>query len=63
MEGAGPILRFIASVISATYRLAATLLRLIHSEIRLLCGIDAAIGAAAGYYFHNGIVGAMIGKL
>lgn len=44
-------------------RFTATLFRLIHSDIRLLCGVDAAIGAAVGYFTQNAIVGAAIGGL
>jgi hypothetical protein len=44
-------------------RFFAHLFRLIHSELRLLCGVDAAIGAAAGYYLGNAIAGAIIGGL
>ncbi len=34
---------------------------LIHSELRLLCAVDAAIGAAIGYYTGNALVGAIAG--
>ena len=34
---------------------------LIHSDIRLLCGIDAAIGACVGYFAGSAIVGAVAG--
>lgn len=34
---------------------------LIHSELRLLCGCDAAIGAAIGYFAGNVIIGALAG--
>ncbi len=36
---------------------------LIHSDIRLLCGIDAAIGAGVGYFAGNAIVGAVAGGI
>lgn len=39
------------------------LFRLVHSDRRLLCGLDAATGAAAGTYFHNPLVGALVGGL
>ncbi|OGZ31863.1 MAG: hypothetical protein A2V69_00390 [Candidatus Portnoybacteria bacterium RBG_13_40_8] len=35
----------------------------IHSEIRLLCGVDAAIGTAIGYFAGNAIIGAIAGGL
>lgn len=34
---------------------------LIHSEVRLLCGLDAAFGAAVGYYFGHAVIGALVG--
>lgn len=46
--------RFIASFIKELFLL-------IHSEMRLLCGVDAALGAAAGYFFVSPILGALIG--
>lgn len=33
----------------------------VHSDIRLLCGLDAALGAAVGYYFGNALIGALVG--
>lgn len=33
----------------------------IHSDIRLLCGFDAALGAAAGYFLGSSIAGGLIG--
>ncbi|MFH0828834.1 MAG: hypothetical protein V1907_01495 [Candidatus Kerfeldbacteria bacterium] len=38
-----------------------TLFKLIHSNQRLLCGVDAAIGAAVGIFAHNPLVGALVG--
>lgn len=37
--------------------------RLIHSELRLLCGVDAALGAAIGYACGSAIIGAIAGCL
>jgi hypothetical protein len=34
---------------------------LVHSEMRLLCMTDAMIGALAGYYFGNALVGGIVG--
>jgi hypothetical protein len=34
---------------------------LIHSDMRVLCGLDSALGAAIGYYFGNAIIGALAG--
>jgi len=36
---------------------------LIHSELRILCGIDATIGAIVGYIIGNAIIGAFVGGL
>ncbi|MBU4223628.1 hypothetical protein KJ934_00095 [Patescibacteria group bacterium] len=36
---------------------------LIHSDIRLLCGVDAAIGAGIGYYAGSVIVGMLAGGI
>ncbi len=38
-----------------------TLFKLIHSDVRLLCGVDAAIGAGIGWYFNSPIIGALAG--
>lgn len=37
--------------------------RLIHSDMRLLCGVDAAIGAGIGYFAGNAFVGALAGGI
>ncbi len=39
------------------------LFRLVHSDRRLLCGLDAAIGATGGIYYHNPLIGALAGGL
>lgn len=36
---------------------------LVHSEVRLLCGLDAALGAAIGYYAGHAGIGALAGGL
>lgn len=36
---------------------------LIHSEIRLLCGVDAALGATIGLWYGNALIGAVCGCL
>ncbi len=36
---------------------------LVHSDIRLLCGIDAAIGASIGYFAGNAVIGAFTGGI
>lgn len=44
-------------------KLSWHLFRLIHSEIRLLCGLDATIGAMIGYYCGNALIGAVAGGI
>lgn len=44
-------------------RFAITLTRLIHSDVRLLCGVDAAIGAGIGYFTANALLGALAGGI
>lgn len=36
---------------------------LIHSDVRLLCGTDAAIGTVIGYFFQSPIVGCLAGAI
>lgn len=62
-------------LISRTPKFVWIVFRQIHSDIRLLCGVDAAIGAAIGYHFQlmfmvpllavlvGGVVGAVVGVL
>ena len=51
----------VSGVARSTPRFVLGVLRLIHSDIRLLCGTDAAIGAVVGFLFGYAIVGAIIG--
>ena len=44
-------------------RFITQLFRLIHSELRLLCAVDAALGAAVGYLTGNALLGATFGGL
>jgi len=44
-------------------RFIKALFLLVHSEIRLLCAVDAALGTAIGYFAGNAIVGAIAGGL
>lgn len=55
--------KFIWKVIIVLAQFIKTLFIMIHSEIRLLCGVDAAIGAVIGYLTGNVIVGAFAGGL
>ena len=40
-----------------------TVFILIHSEERLLCMIDAVIGAGIGYSFESALIGALVGGI
>ena len=56
----------VKQVISVTQKVAVFLIAifvLIHSDIRLLCGVDAAIGAGIGYFAGSVIVGMFAGGL
>lgn len=44
-------------------RFIKTVFILIHSEIRLLCGIDAALGAGIGYFSNSVLIGMLIGGI
>jgi hypothetical protein len=57
------IIRHTLSVIRAIGRFIKTFFILIHSEMRLLCGVDAAIGAGIGYFYGNPILGMLFGGL
>lgn len=35
----------------------------VHSEVRLLCGVDALLGTAVGYFAGSALVGAIVGGL
>lgn len=35
----------------------------VHSEMRILCGTDAALGAAVGYFAGSALIGAIVGGL
>lgn len=58
---AGPFARVLSSALGVIYRFLKHLIVLIHSDERLLCGLDAAIGTAIGYYAGNAFIGAMSG--
>lgn len=45
------------------WRFGIELFHLVHSELRLLCFIDAAIGAGVGYLTGNALLGAVVGGL
>lgn len=45
------------------YRFGKIFFLLIHSDFRLLCGVDAALGAAVGYFCDSALVGTLAGGL
>lgn len=49
--------------IKGLVKFTVTLFRLIHSELRLLCAVYAAIGATIGYFTGNALAGAIAGGL
>lgn len=46
-----------------TARFGKLLFREIHSDLRMLCGLDAAIGTVIGYFAGSAIIGALAGGL
>ncbi|MFZ2522106.1 MAG: hypothetical protein WAX44_01270 [Minisyncoccia bacterium] len=54
---------FVIGVLVGICKFTATLFRLIHSELRLLCAVDAALGTAVGYFSGNALIGATAGAL
>jgi preprotein translocase subunit SecE len=53
----------ISRIAVGIYRFAKEIFVEIHSDIRLLCGVDAAIGAGVGYFAGNPLIGALAGGL
>jgi hypothetical protein len=53
----------VAAIVVFIGFLFCKLIRLIHSELRLLCGVDAAIGAGIGFFFNAPVVGAVVGGM
>ena len=53
----------VSRVVALTGRLIKNLFILIHSDERLLCGVDAAIGAAIGYFLGSAFLGAVVGGI
>lgn len=57
------IARGIVAFTRFSKRFAWELFLRIHSEMRLLCGVDAMLGAAVGYFAGSAIVGALAGGI
>lgn len=53
----------LAQFLKLLFKFIKTIFILIHSEIRLLCAIDAAIGTAIGYFAGSAIIGGIFGGL
>ncbi len=62
-KGAKVVGHYVALVFSLVGLIIAEVFRLIHSELRLLCAVDAGIGAAIGYFTGNPLIGAVAGGL
>lgn len=56
-------INFLVKAIVFVAFLASKLFTLVHTDRRLLCAIDAALGAGAGMLTHNPLVGAIAGGL
>jgi len=54
---------FFVEIICPLWLFVCKLFLLIHSDLRLLCGTDAALGAATGYLLHNPLLGSLFGGL
>lgn len=51
------------NVVNFVKKFSVELFRLVHSELRLLCAVDAAIGTTVGYFTGSAIIGALAGGL
>jgi hypothetical protein len=57
------VLRGLPRSVAIVAKAIKKLFILIHSEIRLLCGVDAMLGALIGYFYWSPILGALAGGL
>lgn len=55
--------RVIANMAIWTAQFVVAVFRLIHSDLRLLCGVDAMLGAAIGFFAGSALVGAVAGGI
>lgn len=53
----------ISAAAKFTVRFGRFFFREIHSDIRMLCGLDAAIGTVIGYFAGSAVIGALAGGL
>lgn len=49
------------SILRGAWRFVCVFFRLIHSDLRLLCAFDAALGASVGFFTGSALLGALIG--
>jgi hypothetical protein len=63
LKGAWWMIAGIPTVARVVWNFFRYFFRLIHSDIRLLCGTDAAIGACIGYFSHSALIGAIAGGM
>jgi hypothetical protein len=56
---AGAVLVFMLLIAICYY--TVQLVRLVHSDLRLLCGVDAAVGVLVGWQFGSPLLGTLIG--
>lgn len=61
LKGLWKLISLLPAALRKTVQFFYHLIILIHSDIRLLCGLDAAIGSAIGYYAGNALIGALTG--
>ncbi|MBT7228382.1 hypothetical protein HN859_02625 [Candidatus Parcubacteria bacterium] len=57
------LIELLVEAVKFIYRFAVELFLNIHSDIRLLCGVDAALGATAGYFAGSVLVGMLAGAI
>lgn len=62
-KGAMKMTRFIGRVTTMMWKFTTTLFHIIHSDLRLLCAVDAGLGTVIGYMSGNALVGAIAGAL
>jgi len=60
-NGARKAMGFVSSVAKLAKTFVVEFFCLIHSELRLLCAVDVALGTAVGYFFGNPLVGGVAG--
>ncbi|MEQ1561601.1 MAG: hypothetical protein ABL899_02680 [Nitrospira sp.] len=54
---------YLGLLIRTSWKFTVTLFHIIHSELRLLCAVDAALGTTVGYFSGNALIGAVAGAV